>query len=208
MNKTIIILWAAVAGAVAILGMLYFVNAQKRAFCPYQTQVSPNAEFGGAFTAIRHDGIAVTDKDVIDGPTLIYFGYTYCPDVCPYDTARNAQAVELAKANGISIKPVFATVDPERDTAQVLSEYLNYIHEDYVGLTGTADQIEHLKNIYKVYGQKAESDDPEYYLVDHSVHSYLVNPNGLIAIYDRSLSEDLIAENIMCHAENGNLSNN
>lgn len=167
--------------------------------------VPKDRAFGGAFTALDQAGRNVTQGDIITGPTLIYFGYTFCPDICPIDTVRNARVADIARTQGIDLTPVFVTVDPERDTPEVIAEYASYIHDDMIALTGSNEQIDHLKKLYGAYGQKAESDDPEFYLVDHTAFSYLMTPKGFIAAYDRALTEEQITENIACHAKNGDL---
>ncbi|MCL4157757.1 UNVERIFIED_CONTAM: hypothetical protein GTU68_008335, partial [Idotea baltica] len=162
------------------------------------------ANLGGDFEAVDHFGNTVTQDDVITGPTLIYFGYTFCPDVCPLDTARNAKIVDLVAEQGISLRPVFVTVDPERDTAEALADHLSYVHPDMIGITGTPEQIETLKKAYRVFSTKTNVED-EFYLVDHSAFSYLVTPNGFVTGYDRALTEEQVADNIACHVENGDL---
>ena len=138
---------------------------------------------GGPFTLVNGDGATVTDADVIDGPTLIYFGYTFCPDVCPFDAARNAQVVDLLAERNIDVTPVFVTVDPARDTPDILAEYTAYMHEDMIGLTGTEEQVNKAKQAYRVYAQRRGSDDATY-LMDHTVFSYLVVPHqGTLAFY-------------------------
>ena len=81
-------------------------------------------DIGGPFTLVNSDGATVTDADIITGPTLVYFGYTFCPDVCPFDMARNALAVDVLEEMGIEVTPVFISIDPERDTPDVLANYL------------------------------------------------------------------------------------
>ncbi|MEO8531136.1 MAG: SCO family protein, partial [Deltaproteobacteria bacterium] len=78
---------------------------------------------GGPFTLVDENGATVTDKQVISEPSLIYFGYTYCPDVCPIDAARNAEVTDLLAAQNIAVTPVFISIDPERDTPEVLKAY-------------------------------------------------------------------------------------
>lgn len=142
------------------------------------------AAIGGPFTLVSETGETVTEADVIDGPTLVYFGYTFCPDVCPFDAARNAEAVDLLAEMGHEVKPVFISVDPERDTPEVLAEFTEYMHPDMLGLTGSPDQIAEAAQAYKVFYSRREGDDPDYYTVDHTVFSYLMTPEeGLVAFF-------------------------
>ena len=115
-------------------------------------------QIGGPFTLVDEDGQTVTDKEVIDQPALIYFGYTYCPDVCPLDAARNAEAVALLEEQGTIVKPVFITIDPERDTPEVVKEYTDYMHERMLGLTGSAEQVKVASKAYRTFYQKQEPE--------------------------------------------------
>ena len=98
-------------------------------------QVAGN--IGGSFSLINQDGFEVTDVDVIKEPSLIYFGYTFCPDICPLDTYRNVEAVRILERKGYSITPIFITFDPQRDTTEVLKEFSNFMHPKMIGLTGS-----------------------------------------------------------------------
>lgn len=98
------------------------------------------AAIGGPFTLVDETGATVTDAEVIDRPSLIYFGYTFCPDVCPFDAARNAEAVDLLAARGHDVKPVFISVDPKRDTPGIVGEFTDFLHDEMLGLTGSPSQ--------------------------------------------------------------------
>ena len=138
---------------------------------------------GGPFTLVGEDGEAVTSEEVLDEPALVYFGYTYCPDVCPFDAARNAEAVDLLAKQGFDVTPVFITVDPARDTPDVLRDYTDYMHEDMIGLTGSEAQVREATQAYRVIAQRRGEDDATY-LMDHSVFSYLVLPGeGTVAFF-------------------------
>ena len=204
-KRSIVILWAFCLCAVIAVSGYYFMGARNGVFCVGDMNVPAERVFGGDFTAIDQMGRKVTQNEIITGPTLMYFGYTFCPDICPIDTARNARVADIAQTHGIEITPVFVTVDPERDTPEVLLEYTSYLDENMIALTGSNQQIDHLKKQYGAYGERAESDDPEYYLVDHTAFTYLMTPKGFVAAYDRALTEEQIAENIACHAKKGEL---
>lgn len=156
---------------------------------------------GGDFELVNTSGETVTSADVITEPTLVYFGYTFCPDICPFDAARNAEAVDILEENGISTTPVFITIDPERDTPEVLDDYAFNLHEKMVGLTGSAEQIKAASQAYKTYYRKHD-DDPEYYLMDHSTFTYLVLPeHGFVDFFRRELTAEQMAEKVQCFAE-------
>ena len=98
-------------------------------------------DLGGPFELVNAAGETVTDADVITEPTLIYFGYTYCPDVCPLDVDRNASAIELLEARGKSVTPMFISIDPQRDTPEVVGDFADAMHPKMIGLTGTPAQV-------------------------------------------------------------------
>ncbi|MEM7613643.1 MAG: SCO family protein, partial [Pseudomonadota bacterium] len=156
---------------------------------------------GGPFELIQaQDEQLVTETEVIDGLTLMYFGYTFCPDVCPFDVSRNAEAVEILEERGIEIKPVMVTVDPYRDTPEVLANFTDAMHPRMVGLTGSDEQVEVAKLAYRAYGAKAtEGED---YLVDHSTLSYLMHPEeGFLGFFRRDIGSEDMADRIACFAE-------
>ncbi len=165
------------------------------------SSVAGGASIGGPFELVREDGVTVTDAEVITKPTLLYFGYTFCPDVCPLDTARNAEAVEILEEDGLIATPVMISIDPERDTPEVLAEFTDYLHPRMVGLTGSAEQVKAASQAYRTYYKRQPADD-EYYLVDHSTHTYLVLPeHGFVEFYRRDASAEALAESVACFAK-------
>lgn len=125
---------------------------------------------GGAFELTDETGARVTDKQVFTKPSLLYFGYTFCPDVCPLDSARNAEAVDLLAEQGIDAQAVFITVDPKRDTPQVVADFTDNLHETMIGLTGTAEELDAVNKQWKNY-YKVNDDGTDYYLVDHATNT-------------------------------------
>ena len=109
------------------------------------------ADIGGPFELVNHLGKTVTDKDVFVEPSIVYFGYTYCPDVCPFDVARNADAVDLLAQQGVNATPVFITIDPARDTVEAIADYAQNMHSKMIALTGTEPQISAASKAYKTY---------------------------------------------------------
>ncbi len=167
-----------------------------------QSQVSGGAgSIGGPFTLTDQAGNTVTQADVITGPTLLYFGYTFCPDVCPLDNARNAEATDILEERGIDVTPVFISVDPARDNPDVLQSYTGNLHPRMIGLTGTEDQIRAATQAYKVYFRIQPSGD-EFYLVDHSTFTYLVLPEaGFVEFFRRETTPDEMADRIACFVD-------
>jgi len=156
------------------------------------------ATIGGPFELVDKNGQTVTDGDVITQPTLIYFGYTFCPDFCPLDVARNAAAVDILAARGIDVTPVFISIDPARDTPEVVGDYAAAFHPDMVGLTGSAAQVDAASKAYKTFYSKAD-DDPEYYLMQHSTFTYLTFPDaGFVEFFRQADSPEKVAEAVAC----------
>ncbi|MCR8724495.1 SCO family protein [Frigidibacter sp. ROC022] len=153
---------------------------------------------GGPFTLVDETGKTVTDKDVITRPTLLYFGYTFCPDVCPLDSARNAEAVEILTERGRDVGNVMISIDPERDTPEVMADFTSYFPGDYLGLTGTPEQVAAAAKAYRVLYQKQDGD-PADYLVSHSTFTYLVLPEvGFVEFFNRDDTPEEMADRIGC----------
>lgn len=196
----------AVAVAVVFLAVTYLVSRgaqgdDKYAQCK-NTTVAGGAELGGPFELVNAQGETVTDADVITEPSLLYFGYTFCPDVCPLDVARNAAAVDILQDRGMSVKPVFISIDPRRDTPEVVGEYAANMHPDMVGLTGSREQVKAASEAYRTYYKAHESDD-DFYLVDHSTFNYLVMPqDGFVDFFRRDQTPEQMADEVACFIEN------
>ena len=156
---------------------------------------------GGPFTLVNGRGETVTDADVITKPSLIYFGYTFCPDVCPIDTVRNAEAVDLLAEQGHDVTPVFISIDPERDTPEIMADYAFNMHEDMIALTGSPEQVRAASQAYKTYYQAQDTGD-EFYLVDHSTFTYLVMPEtGFAEFFRNDVTAEAMAERVACFVD-------
>ena len=192
----------AIAAVVAVLGGIgagyYFSMSQTDvASCSSSTVAG---DIGGPFELVNQHGETVTDAEVITEPTLVYFGYTFCPDVCPFDVSRNADAIDLLLERGVSATPVFITIDPDRDTVDILSDYAGNMHERMIGLTGTPEQIAAASKAYKTY-YKAHKDGTDEYLVDHSTFTYLMMPEtGFAEFFRRDTTAEQMADTVACFA--------
>ena len=137
---------------------------------------------GGPFALIDGDGRTVTDKSYAGQYRLMYFGYTFCPDVCPTDMQRLAQGYRAFEANdparAAKVQPIFVTVDPARDTPAVVKQFTAAFHPRFVGLTGTPPQVDAALKAYRVYANRAPGGDAQNYLMDHSAIAYLMGPEG------------------------------
>lgn len=197
---------AVLSGTVALLALLGGVwvvlrpsdQADQFAQCR-ASQVA--GDIGGPFELVNAQGETVTDADVITEPTLIYFGYTFCPDVCPFDTARNAEAIDVLADRGYSATPVFISVDPARDTPEAVGDFAANLHEKMIGLTGSPEQVDAASKAYRTY-YKAQPAEDEYYLVDHSTFTYLVLPeHGFVDYFRREVTPEQMADSVTCYIE-------
>lgn len=172
-KPTVRILISLILCIIAVMVWLKAFNVDET---PTATENS-RALIGGSFALKNHLNEAVTEEDFKGKYMIVYFGYTYCPDVCPMDLQIMADSLSYLNTQQLEqISPVFVTVDPERDTVEVMAEYVKYFHEDLVGLTGTVEQIEVIKKAYRVYAAKA--DDSRDYLVDHTSYTYFMDIDG------------------------------
>ncbi len=195
---------AAFAALTGLIGGIWYYTLRPSSDDPFGqcrqgVVAGGTGQIGGPFTLVNGAGETVTDADVITEPSLVYFGYTYCPDVCPFDTARNADAVDLLAERGESVTPVFISIDPERDTPEVVGEFSELIHDKMIGLTGSAEQVKAASQAYRTYYNKQDGD-PEYYLVDHSTFTYLVLPeHGFVEFFRREVTPEQMADRVACY---------
>jgi protein SCO1 len=190
------------AGAVAALlgGSAWYVltNRGDDQFAECRQGQVAGGDIGGPFTLVDTTGKTVTDAEVLAKPALVYFGYTFCPDVCPFDMSRNVEAVDLLDEKGIDVTPVFISIDPERDTPEALADYAFNMHPKLVALTGSADQVKAASQAYKTFYARRETGD-EFYLMDHSTFTYLMLPGiGFVDFYRREITSDRMAESVAC----------
>lgn len=199
MSKTV----ALVAGVAiaALIGGSYLVSQRSGDPDCAETTVAGGA-IGGPFTLVDETGRTVTDADVITDPTLIYFGFTFCPDVCPLDSARNAAAVDILAEQGISATPVFISIDPARDTPEVVRDFTDNFHPKMIGLTGSDEQVAAAAAAYRTFYSK-DGDDPEYYLMQHTTFTYLVLPGqGFMDFFRMEASAEDVARRTACFVAN------
>lgn len=150
---------------------------------PAETPPLQGATIGGAFTLTNQDGAKVSDADFAGKYRLIYFGYTYCPDVCPLDVQHLMQGYKLLEqedaALAAKIQPIFITIDPARDDPKALKAFVSAFHPKLIGLTGSEAQIKAVADEYRVYYKKqAAQAGTDGYLVDHARMALLMGPKG------------------------------
>lgn len=156
-------------------------------------------QIGGAFELTDQNGRVRRDTDFRGRYMLVYFGYTYCPDVCPTTLLAMSRALELlaetAPESRGRVVPLFITIDPERDTVEAMAAYAPSFHPDLVALTGTAEQIGAAAKAYRVYYAKVEDESAADYLMDHSSYIFLMGPDGAYVTHFSHLdSAEKIAE--------------
>ena len=158
-------------------------------------------ELGGRFTLMDENGQMVSSDELVTQPTLLYFGYTFCPDVCPMDNMRNAEAALMLEEDGVGVQTMFISVDPDRDTPEVLADFTDIFHADMIGLTGTAEQIAAVSEQFHTFYQIHEPDFDGYYLIDHSTYSYILMPEyGVVEVIERNDPAFDVADRAACIA--------
>ena len=170
-----IVLMLGIALTLLIAGILGY--AMNRSFVNSQVSGTGEALVGGPFQLTDHTGKLVTEQDYLGQNLLVYFGFTFCPDICPTELAKVAAALDKLPADA-NVTPVFITVDPERDGVEEVKAYVEAFHPKMVGLTGTPVQIRAAAKAYRVYYGKAQGSGATDYLVDHSSIIYLMGEDG------------------------------
>lgn len=152
---------------------------------------------GGPFTLVDHTGRTVTQADFGGKLKLIYFGYTYCPDVCPTELSTIAAVMDRLGPDAERVQPLFISIDPARDTVPHMAGYVALFHPRLIGLTGTAEQVAAAARAYRVYYAKAPNGGETDYLMDHSSFVYLTGPDGAVkAIFPAKTAPETMADGI------------
>ncbi|MBL0942355.1 MAG: SCO family protein [Alphaproteobacteria bacterium] len=155
-------------------------------------------QIGGDFYLVDHQGHPRTDIDFRGSYMLVYFGYSFCPDICPAALSAMSEALIKLDKDADQIQPIFITVDPQRDTIENLALYVQNFHPRLIGLTGTKEQITQAQSAYRVYASKVKPEGTATeYLVDHSSIIYLMDPQGrMIAHFNHLTPSDDIVKKI------------
>ncbi|MNK89408.1 hypothetical protein D3C87_1094170 [compost metagenome] len=156
-------------------------------------------DIGGPFQLTNQNGQRVTERSFGE-PALLYFGFMTCPAICPTDLAKMARiSRQLQQQQGINVRPIFVTIDPERDTPKKLKTYVNYFASDFVGLTGSAQDIVRITDAYHVYYKKVPTGDkPDEYMMDHSTILFLIDSQGrYLKHFGRGLDEKEIEKQVV-----------
>ncbi|XP_054784648.1 protein SCO1 homolog 1, mitochondrial [Prosopis cineraria] len=188
-------------------GLIYYYDGEKKRHIEEINSASKavkegpsagQAAIGGPFNLINHDGRRVTEKNFLGNWTLIYFGFTHCPDICPDELIKLAAAVDKIKEkSGLEIVPIFISVDPERDTVEQVREYVKEFHPRLIGLTGSSEEIRNVARAYRVYYMKTAEEDSDY-LVDHSIVMYLMGPDmQFVKFFGKNNDVDSLTDGII-----------
>ncbi len=161
--------WAAVALLVAAISATLVIK-----YINKDIPAATTAKIGGPFELVDGKGQIFTEKNLNGKPTLLFFGFTYCPDVCPTTLSDMQGWVEHLGPEADKLNFVFVSVDPERDSPDVISDYVAAFDERFIPLTGSVDQIKKVVKDYRVYARKVPLDDGDY-TMDHTAAIYMLN---------------------------------
>ena len=150
-----------------------------------------------SFTLNDHNG-EVYQSNNEQRYKLVLFGFTNCPDVCPTGIKNMHDAMEQAGPLGKHIRPLFITIDPDRDSPEVIQAYLHNFHPSFLGLTGSTEELETVQNNFKVYAKKVQPPDYDEYTMDHSAHIYLLDKDDIIIdVFDYRMNTSKMVQSIM-----------
>lgn len=192
MNKTLI---AFCIGIFVLAAGLPIAYLSWPARTPASIAIAQAPSVGGAFTLQDHAGRTVTEQTFPGQWTLMFFGYTHCPDVCPTTLSTVAAVLDTLGDQADHLQPLFVTLDPARDTPAILADYTAHFDERILGLTGTPEQIESMSEAYRVYAKQVPQGDS--YTLDHSAVIYLMGPDGrLVSHFSQQMDADAMARDI------------
>ena len=162
------------------------------------TPETQNAAIGGTFEMVNHNGNPVTEQILNGRYSLIYFGFTFCPDICPLTLQIMTDAINrLDDGAAEKINLVFVSLDSQRDTVENVAQYINHFHPRFIGLTGSADQVRKTAETFRVFYKKRVLGDGKDYTLDHSGFTYLMDQNGkYLDHFDRNVTVDKIVSHL------------
>ncbi|RWS09722.1 hypothetical protein B4U79_03272 [Dinothrombium tinctorium] len=194
--------WA-IVGCVSVPIFLYDRRKRELEYLRKRNE-SMKAALGGEIELIDENGRLTSTKEFLGKWILIYFGYTHCPDICPEEMEKMCTVVDLLEKNkNIFVQPIFITVDPKRDTTEIVQKYVKEFSPKIKGFTGSKDQIEAAMKAYRVYSGAMEKDEYDEYVVDHTIITYLINPVGeFVDYYGRTKNAQQMFNSVSKHIEN------
>jgi cytochrome oxidase Cu insertion factor (SCO1/SenC/PrrC family) len=170
------------ACVVALAACLAAAHAGESGLRPTAAQMMDDlmfgrGEVGGPFTLVDQHGKRRSDSEFRGKLMIVYFGYSFCPDVCPTDLMAITQALDALGSDAAQIQPIFITIDPERDT-QAMGEYMSAFHKSFIGLSGAPEEIRRVANSYKAFYAKVDDATSGEYAIDHAGVIYLMGRDG------------------------------
>lgn len=194
-NSILRVVLIAVIG-LGLSALIVMAQVQSSSVAEKKSVPVAGSSVGGPFTLIDHTGKTVTEKNFAGQYLLIYFGFTSCPAICPTELQKMNQALKQLGPTADKIQPLFITIDPERDTQEVMKNYVAQFNPRLIGLTGTVGQVDDALKAYKIYARKVKDPAMTDYTMDHSSYIYLMNPEGkLLSLYGiDSTPADIVAD--------------
>jgi protein SCO1/2 len=182
--------------ALALCSLVNLVACGEKPQGFHATDVT-GVEFGKKFELVDHHGQVRHLEDFRGKVAVMFFGFTHCPDVCPTTLAEQAEVLKKLGDSAKRVQMLFVTVDPERDTPEVLSGYVTAFNPGIIGLTGSLEQIDTVAREFKIFYQKSEGSQPGMYSVDHSAGTFIFDTQGRLRLYVRyDQDSDAIASDI------------
>jgi protein SCO1/2 len=198
MNRPVALIPYLLLAACVAAGALWYLGDVRSHGTVESIPTGETVDLGGPFSLTDQNGATRSDQDFHGKFMLVFFGYTYCPDVCPTTLAVMSEALKMMGQRADKIAPVFITVDPKRDTPEKLKSYLDSFGPQFVGLTGSSADIANVAKEYRVYYREQSPDQKGDYAVDHSGVVYLMDPNGkFVANYSLETSPETLAADLM-----------
>jgi len=177
-KKSSIILILSAVIAVFSIYMLFTIDLRPKPLAGQGSMASDVTQIGGDFTLTDQDGNEFSSEKMKGHLSLVYFGFTYCPDICPTSLQKLTQVISTLEKYHIELMPIFITIDPKRDNPELLKAYLAHFHKSFIGLSGSEEQIKQVADLYKVFYSRTPDSNQTNYMMDHSSFVYLMDKNG------------------------------